>query len=255
MKKLFPIFMIFLCMSVSAQDKTSEPNTIDVSGKAEVFVAPDEVVFSLDVSNIDMNLQKAKEANDETVSKVLMLTKKYSIEPKDVKTDYISFDKKYEYYRDEDNKIFDEDGDEISQKKFKGYEISKTVIVTLRDISKFERFFSEVLNVGITEINSVRFQTSKLRELKDKARELAMKAAYEKAKAMTGAIGQTIGKAISVVEGTLVNRGYTLSGIDSNSQMNVVSTSGNFSRSESMATFAPGAIKVEASVKIRFLLN
>lgn len=152
MKKLFPVIIMFLCLGVFAQEK-QEPNTIDVSGKAEVFVAPDEVVFPLDVTNVDLDLQKAKEANDETVAQVLNLTKKYSVEPKDVKTDYISLDKKYEFFRDKNNRVFDEDGDEISRKKFKGYKISKTVIVTLRDISKFEAFFSEVLDAGITEID------------------------------------------------------------------------------------------------------
>lgn len=249
MKKLLPVLLLLSCIAVFAQEK-NEPNTIDVSGSAEIFVAPDEVIFSLDATNVDMDLQKAKKANDEIVSKVLALTKQYSVEPQDVKTDYISLDKEYEYFRDKDNKVYDEDGDEISKKTFKGYKISKTIIIKLKDISKFEAFFSEILNAGITEINSVSFQTSKLREYKDKAREMAMKAAFEKATDMTKAIGQTIGKAISIVEGETVNRGYN-SNISSNNQM----TFGSFSGSESVATFAAGAIKIEASVKVKFLLN
>ena len=250
MKKLLPIFLLALCLCVSAQNK-SEPNTIDVSGKSEIFVAPDEVVFSLKVADIDFELKSAKAKNDATVAKGIALTKKYSIEPKDVKTDYISVEKVYEYYRDKDNKLFDEDGDEIGRKKFMGYQVSKTVIVNLRDISKFEQFFSEVLNSGVTEVNSVNFQTSKLQELKAEAREMAMKAAYEKAKAMTGAIGQTVGKAISILEGNLNNSSYRYSNVTSNT----VSTSGSFSGSDSVATFAPGAISVEASVTVKFLLD
>lgn len=250
MKKLLPIFVLVLCLGVSAQENYNKPVTIDVSGTAEVQVAPDEVIFSLDVTNVDMDLQKAKTMNDETVGKVLALTKRFSVLPQDVKTDYISLDKEFEYFRDKDNKIFDEDGDEISKKTFKGYKISKTVIVKLKDIKRFEEFFSEVLKSGITEVDSVKFQTSNLRELKDKARE-AMKAAYEKATAMAGAIGQSIGKAISIVEVENVNRGYTLDGASSNT----VSIGNNFTQNESVATFAPGAIKVEASVKVSFVLN
>ncbi len=247
--------MMFFCLSVSAQEN-NKLFTIDVSGSAEVQIAPDEIIFSLDVTNVDMDLQKAKNLNDEIVGKVLALTKRFSVLPQDVKTDYISLDKEYEYFRDKDNKIYDEDGDEISKKTFKGYKISKTIIVKLKDISKFEEFFSEVLKSGITEVDSVRFETSKLRELKDQARELAMKAAFEKATAMAGAIGQKIGKAISIVEVENVNRGYSFSGLNSNTTVsNFRTESGNFSQSESVATFAPGAIKVEASVKVSFLLN
>ncbi len=102
MKKLLPIFVItILGLGVSAQDNKTV--TIDVSGTAEVQVAPDEVVFSLDVTNIDMDLQKAKSMNDETVVKVLGLTKRFNIPPQDVKTDYISLDKQYEYTREKDN--------------------------------------------------------------------------------------------------------------------------------------------------------
>ena len=216
MKKLLPVFILFLCLGISAQDANNKLFTIDVSGSAEVQVAPDEVIFSLDVTNVDMDLQKAKSANDETVGKVLALTKRFSVLPQDVKTDYISLDKEFEYFRDKDNKIYDEDGDEISKKTFKGYKISKTVIVRLKDITKFEEFFSEVLKTGITEVDSVKFETSKLRELKDKARELAMKAAFEKATAMAGAIGQKIGKAISVVEVENTNPRYISGGVLSN---------------------------------------
>lgn len=248
MKKFLPLIILTMCLGVYSQDN-SKPVTIDVSGTAEVEVAPDQVIYSLDVTNVDMDLQVAKRKNDEIVGKVLALTKRFSISPQDVKTDYISLEKKYEFIRDAKVKIYDEDGDEIGKKIFKGYEISKTVIVKLRDLSKFEEFFSEILNSGITEVNSVKFETSNLREMKDKAREMAMKAAQEKAAAMAGAIGQTIGKAISVVEVENTNRGYSMSNISANT----TSAVGSFV--QSVATFAPGSIKVEASVKVSFLLN
>src|SRR5688572_2184495 len=122
MKKLLPVFMLFFCFSVSAQEN-NKLLTIVVSGSAEVQIAPDEIIFSLDVTNVDMDLQRAKNMNDEIVGKVLALTRRFSVLPQDVKTDYISLDKEYEYFRDKDNKIYDEDGDEISKKTFKGYKI------------------------------------------------------------------------------------------------------------------------------------
>ena len=64
--------------------------------------------------------------------------------------------------------------------------------VRLTDLSRFEEFFAEVLQTGVSAVNNVKFETSKLRENKDKAREMAMKAAKEKATAMAAAVGQTI---------------------------------------------------------------
>lgn len=117
------------------------------------------------------------------------------------------------------------------------------------DISRFEEFFSEVLKAGISEVNSVKFETSKLRENKDTARDMAMKAAKEKATALAASVGQTIGKAVKIIEGTVGNQSYSIAGLSNNS----MTTSGSFS--ESVATFAPGAIKVEAQVTVSFVLN
>ena len=251
--KTFLILLILTFSSaffVSAQDVDKMP-VIIVTGTAEVMVAPDETVFSLDVTKTDKDLQVAKRTNDEVVSKVLELTRRFSIALQDVKTDAISVEMKYESIRDAKKKVFDEDGDEIGTKVFKGYEVSKTVTVRLKDISRFEEFFSEVLKTGITEVNSVRFETSKLRENKDTARDLAMKAAREKAVAMTASIGQSVGKAVRITEGNVANQNYYSNNFSVNS--NITSTTGNFS--QSVANFAPGAIKVEAQVTVSFLLN
>ncbi len=248
MKLIILILSLLIAPSVPAQTKP-EPETVDVSGSAEVRVAPDEVIFSLDVTNTDNDLQIAKKQNDDTVAKVLVLTKSYAIPQQDVKTDYISVDRKFEFVRENNRRIYDEDGDEIGEKTFKGYEISKTIIVRLKDLTKFEAFFSDVIKSGVTEINSVRFESSKIREIRDQARELAMKAAYEKAKAMAAAIGQSIGRAISIVE---VEQRQNWS--NSNAVANV-STATVVSGSDSLATFSPGAISVTAEVKVRFLLN
>lgn len=244
---LFFAFCFGLCVSAQEIDKVP---MITVTGVAEVQIAPDEVVFSLDVTKINKDLQVAKRMNDEIVGKVLDLTRRFSVAPQDIKTDNISVEMKYESIRDPKKKVYDEDGDEIGTKIFRGFEVSKIVIVRLKDISRFEEFFSESLKTGITEVNSVKFETSKLRENKDKARDLAMKAAQEKAVAMTASVGQTIGKAIKITEGNAVNQNYNYSANVSN---NSVSVGGSFS--ENIATFAPGSIKVEAQVTVSFLLN
>lgn len=255
MKTLLILLASILCFgspaSAQQQDVDKMP-TITVTGTAEMRVVPDEVVFSLDVTKTDKDLQTAKRLNDEAVGKVLELTRRFGILPENVKTDYISVEMKYEQIREAKKKIYDENGDEVGTKIFRGYEVSKTVIVKLTDIARFEEFFGESLKTGISEINSVSFQTSKLRENKDKARDMAMKAAREKAAAMAAAINQTIGKAVRIAESGAANTSYNNYSANAASS-NSVGTGGNFS--ESVATFAPGAIKVEAQVTVVFLLD
>jgi hypothetical protein len=95
----------------------------------------------------------------------------------------------------------------------------------LTDLSRFEEFFAQVLQTGVSAGNSVKFETSKLRENKDKARERAMKSAKEKATAMAAAVGQTIGRAIKITEGN--DGGQTFPNYSANS--NTIGTAGVFS--------------------------
>ena len=75
--------------------------------------------------------------------------------------------------------------DDEYQDVFVGYTVSKTVVVKLRDIKKFEEFFSEAVRSGVSHIGSVVYSTSQLRKYKDEARTMAMRAAREKATALT----------------------------------------------------------------------
>ena len=248
--KRWTILIVILCSSFSsfAQEIDKLP-VITVSGTAEVQIAPVEAVFSIDVAKTHKDLQAAKRLNDESVGKILELTRRFSISPQNVQTTQISVDMKYESIRDARTRVFSDDGDEIGKRVFRGYEVSKSVTVRLTDLSRFEEFFSDVLQTGVSGVNSVKFQTSKLRENKDKAREMAMKAAKEKATAMAAAVGQNIGRAIKITEMNV--GGQTFANYSANS--NSMGTAGDFT--ESLVTFAPGAIKIEAQVTVSFLLN
>lgn len=252
MKKLFPLIILVLATAVFAQDIDKMP-TIVTTGTAEVMVDPDEVTLSLDVTKTSMDLNKAKVDNDVVTEKILAEARNFDIEPKDVKTRWFSVEMKYEYIRKKNERIVDEDGDEVGRKIFKGYEVSKTLIILLKDISKFEAFYSAILNTGLTEVNSVTFTTSKLREHKDQARGMAMRAAREKAWAMAGAVGQSIGKAVKVVEGTVGSRYISGGVLGTNATANISRPTGT--TSETVAEFNPGSISVTADVTVSFLLD
>lgn len=248
---LLMLALVAFALTVTAQDSNKQP-TIHVTGIADIMVAPDEVIFSLDVTKRNKDMQVAKREADEALAKIIELTKRFGIAPEDVKTDYISVEMRYQSIRDPKNRIFDEDGDEIGTRVFLGYDVSTTVIVRLKKLGRFEEFFGEVLRTGLSEIDSVRFESSKMIEERKMAREQAMKAAFEKASAMAAAIGQTIGKAIFISEGTPQN--LSLSGVNSNSN-SINFRSGPVTVSESVATFSPGAIKISSQVTVTFLLN
>lgn len=247
------LFIASLNFSGHSQDTRTPQPTIVVTGTAELMVPPDEVVFTLDVTKRNKDMQIAKREADQALVKIIDLTKRFDIKPQNVKTDYISVEAKYQSVRDPKNRIFDEDGDEIGTRVFLGYDVSTTVIVRMTELKRFEEFFAEVIKTGLSEIDSVSFESSKIIEQRKDARTMAMKAAFEKAAAMAGAINQTIGKAISITEGASEAGRYTFANGANVNSANV--STGPVTVSQPVATFSPGAIKVSSQVTVTFLLN
>lgn len=253
MKKISILSTLILMLGANllAQELDKTPQ-ITVIGNAEIFVEPDEAYISVDVTKLDKNLEIAKKQSDEAAAKIIDLTRRYKIPATDVSIRNISVEMKHKFIRDPKNPVYNEDGNLMSEKIFLGYEVSKTIRIKLKEIAKFEEFFTELLKTGLTEINSVSFETSQLRKYKDQAREMALKAAKEKATDMAAAIGQTIGKAIRITEGTVSSM------IQNFSTPNIVSP-GLRSSSEvvttNVGTFSPGTIAVSAQVTVVFILN
>jgi len=105
----------------------------------------------------------------------------------------------------------------------------------------------------------VDFRTTELRKHRDEARALAIKAAQEKAAALAGELGQTIGQPITISE----NQsswwswygswwGYRWGG---SATQNVVQNAGGSGATLGDSALAPGQIAVNASVTVEFELK
>ncbi|MBC7929469.1 MAG: SIMPL domain-containing protein [Rubrivivax sp.] len=216
-----------------AQDKDL-PRLITVTGEAEIRVVPDEVYFDVTVQTFNKELKAAKAQTDERLKKLVELTQRYGVEAKDVQTDYISVEPRYR------------GGNEARQ--LIGFMVRKDLVFTLRDVSKAETMLSEVLETGVTRINDIDFRTSEMRKHRDQARALAIRAAQEKAVALTKEIGQKIGKAYSIEEVV-----PTSNPASQNYMSNAIGSSGDGEASS--GTLAIGQIKVNARVVVRFELE
>ncbi len=74
------LILTIFAVSVFGQE-TNKPATIEVVGTADIMVEPDEVVFSIDVTKRNMDLQIAKSETDSALSKVLAVTPELSFRP------------------------------------------------------------------------------------------------------------------------------------------------------------------------------
>lgn len=220
------------------------PRTITVSGEAEMRVVPDEVLLTLGVETWDPDLDTAKSINDQRVRKVLALIEIYGIPAKYVQTDHVSIEPIYDmtHYRN----------------VLKGYYVRKTIVLTLRDLTKFEDLLAGVIEAGANYVHGIQFRTTDLRQHRDEARALAINAAREKAQAMAGELNQTIGLPQTVHEDHIgwwswYGSGWWGSRWSSAVQNVVQEAAGNFILTDE--GMAPGQISVTARVTVTFELT
>jgi uncharacterized protein YggE len=235
---------VALCIAPLAQAATAPavPRLVTVSGSGEVRVPPDEIVISLGVETSSLQLMTARSDNDDRINAMKKAAGARGVRPEHLKTDYLSIEPRYR--------------DEHTATGFVGYFVRRTLVVTVRDSAAFESLLSELLQAGATHVHDIQFQTTELRRHRDAARDMAIKAAREKAEAFARQLGQQVGLPQNITEsggwywttsGTWGNR---WSGVGGQNSMQVARGGG-----ETGNALAPGLISVIGQVTVSFELR
>lgn len=235
-----------LCPSARAQQPASydDRHRVTVSGDALVNVAPDRIIVTLGVDTRDINLLIAKQRNDTIVKNALAAMKRLDVPERDIQTDHLSIGQRFK--------------DEV----FQGYTVRNMFAVTLNDSAKVEALISTALDAGVNYLLGTDFQTSDLKKYREQARELAVKAARDKADQMAATLGETVGSTIYIVEDQRYGAPSYYSswsgtgwgnrpGGDSGPSQNTAQVSGG----EAADTIALGKVGIRASVRVEFELR
>jgi len=148
--------------------------SVQVSGTAVINVSPDRVLIQLGVQSNSRSPKEVQANNSAAINKVTKALKAMNIESKDIATDWYTIEPLYEDY---------------DSLRIKGYRIFNVIAITLRDVKKTNDVIVGAMQAGANQVVNVEFYTSELRKYRDQARELAMKAATEKAQALAHAAG------------------------------------------------------------------
>jgi uncharacterized protein YggE len=148
--------------------------SVQVSGTAVVNVPPDRALVQLGVQSNGKTPKEVQARNAATIKKVVKAIKSLGVEAKDISTDQYVIQPVYQPY---DSLYID------------GYRIYNVVSITMRDVNKTSDAIATAFQAGANQVVNVEFYTSELRKYRDQAREMAMKAASEKATALSQAVG------------------------------------------------------------------
>ncbi len=225
-------------------DECDSSRTIQVNGSATVKVIPDLVTIQLGVTSNATTPQGVYDQNTAAMKKTVAAIRALGVAEKDISTDYYIIHPVYEDYNELD---------------IKGYRINNTIIVNLKDVSKVSQVLAAALSAGANEVVDVQFKTSQLRKYRDQARELAMKAAQEKARDLASAVSAQPGCVLSINENSWSYYGYPWQSARYYSQGMMQNTVQNASGSEQPPSedgpISLGQISVQAEVDVRFSLK
>jgi uncharacterized protein YggE len=159
--------------------------SITVSGSSAIRVQPDRVVVVFGVETFARKPSTSRAQNAELSKAVLAAIRDQGVEDKDIATANLTIQPRYEDY----------DRNVIS-----GYGTRNAIAVTLREVEKLEPVLIAALEAGATSVDGIEFSVTNLRELRDQARELAVKAALKKAAAMADAASVQVGSVTGIRE-------------------------------------------------------
>lgn len=185
---MLPVALLMVCDAANGQprDAVREHPVITVTGEALVNARPDKIVITLGIETWDASIMVAKQKNAEILKKAMAAIHDRGVPDKDVQTDHLSIEPRWK--------------DDYRHENFIGFFVRNGFVVTLTDAATVEALLTDVLQAGVNYIHGIDFQTTELRKLRDQARELALKAAREKASAMAAVLGQSIGAPIQINE-------------------------------------------------------
>lgn len=188
MKRKLVLFTAFIALAsiftIHAQDIHNRP-CIDVSGKAEMFVEPDEIILSIVINEKDYSKKTTLENLEKEMIKSL---KGIGIDTKKNLT-VVDLSSDINHYKIKKDEI----------------KLSKTYRLKTSSAKEATTALLALEEVGISEINIAQIKCTKIEQYKDEARVIAMKDAHRKAKILTDAINQPLGKAIYITENDFTN--------------------------------------------------
>ena len=228
MKKLFVIIAIMASVPLFSQDNSNK-SIVNVTGEGVVKVEPDEVLIKSRIEHEGSSAAEVKKQNDEVVDKVIKYLKSQNIAEKNIKTEYVNLNKRYDY-----------------NDKTYSYVANQAISIRLENLTDYEKIMKGLLENGLNRIDGIQFKSSEMEKYEKEARKLAVLDAQNRARELAQPLRQDIGKAVTISEMDY-NSFQPVYRMDEAVEMSAAKGS--------QQTIAPGELEIKIKVNVGFELQ
>jgi uncharacterized protein YggE len=160
-------------------------SSISVNGKGEAISIPDIATFSFSVTETAKTVKEAQAKATEKTNAALVAVKAGGVADKDIKTLSYSINPHYEYTQALCTQYSCPSGKSV----LTGYDVSQTIQVKVRDLTKAGELFDSIGSAGVQNVNSLAFSIDDIDSVKAIARAQAIENAKEKAQKIAKDLG------------------------------------------------------------------
>ncbi len=181
---LVPFFLVyFFALSAFADSLPDVPHIV-VSGEYEIRAVPDIVTLSLSIAETGFEVAQAQGSIETRSKKLLTSLEALGIAKEDISSAQLQITPHYNWNN--------------SAQIYAGTEVSRTVEVTLRDLSRYDKLIRSIIDAGVAQIHSTRLSSSKEKKFREEALRGAIQDGLEKAQIMVAHLPEKIGPVYSI---------------------------------------------------------
>ncbi|MEK7084854.1 MAG: SIMPL domain-containing protein [Patescibacteria group bacterium] len=159
---------------IGQAEKPERMITLDAEGK--VTVAPDVSMTTMGMIAKGKTVAEAQEKNSAVMNALIERLKGLGVEEKDIQTANYNIYPQYNYT-------------EAEGQVLTGYEVHQSVMVKIRDVSRADTILGLAGEVGANAVSGLQFTFDDDEAYKAEARQIALEALAEKARAISEALG------------------------------------------------------------------
>lgn len=172
-------------------------NTISVSGDGEVFAVPDMATFSVTIQEEAKDVKAAQDVATKKGNDIIAYLKKGGIDEKDIQTTDYSIYPQYDYI----NAVCSGGYCPPGKQTLRGFQVSQTLTVKVRDTKKAGDLLSGVGSRGVSSVSGLSFTIDNQDMLEAEARDEAIAKAKAKAEVLAKSLGVRIVRVVGFSEG------------------------------------------------------